>query len=122
VAEEVSETLVDSINEEKTGNTESATRLRGKSKNEALYKKLLPGKVDHLSLTERQVIEPVLQKYANVFHDEDTNDFKSTDVIENKIIVTDPTPIRRPQYRTPFALRGEMETQVKNMLQKGVIR
>ena len=34
----------------------------------------------------------------------------------------DAQPIRRPQYRTPYALRGEMEQQVQKMLQKGVIR
>jgi hypothetical protein len=57
-----------------------------------------------------------------VFHDEETNGFKSTNVVEHNIVVTDPTPIRRLQYRTPFALRGEMESQVNDMLQKGVIR
>jgi len=114
---EVSETLVDSINEEKTGNTKSSTNW-GKSKNDSLYKKLLPGKLDHLSPRERHVIESVLQKYAHVSRW--GHYFKSTDVIEHKIIVTDPTSIRRPQYMTPFALRGEMESQVKNMHQKGV--
>jgi len=64
----------------------------------------------------------VLQKYVHVLHDEETNDLRSTDVIEHKIVVNDPTPIRRPQYRTSFALRGEMECQVNDMLQKGVIR
>jgi len=87
-----------------------------------LYEKLLGGKLDHLNKNEKRLIEPVLQKYALVFHDEETNDFKSTDVIEHKIVVTDPTPIRRPQYRTTYALRGEMECQVNDMLQKGVIR
>jgi len=62
----------------------------------------------------------VLQKYAHVFHNEETNDFRSTEVMEHKIVVTDPTPIRCPQYRTLFALRGEMESQVNDMLQKGV--
>jgi hypothetical protein len=61
----------------------------------------------------------VLEKFAHAFHDEDTNDFKFTTVVEHKIIVTDPTPIRRPQYRTPFVLRGEMEAEVKDMLKKG---
>jgi len=40
-----------------------------------------------------------------VFHDENTNDFKSTDVVEHQILVGDTPPIRRPQYRTPYALR-----------------
>ena len=116
LAEEVSETLVDQIN------TESPTRPQGKTRKEALYKKLLGDKLHHLTKNERLLIEPVLQKYAHVFYDEETNDFNSTDVIEHKIVVTDPTPIRRPQYRTPYELRGEMECQVNDMLQKGEIR
>jgi len=63
----------------------------------------------------------VLQKYAHIFHDKKTNDFKSTNVVEHKIVVTDPTPIRRTKYRTPFALRGELASQV-NMFEKAVIR
>jgi hypothetical protein len=31
-------------------------------------------------------------------------------------------PIRRPQYRTPYALREEIHTQVENMLDKEAIR
>jgi hypothetical protein len=64
----------------------------------------------------------VLQKYAYVFHDEETNDFRSTNVIEHHIFLEDNKPIRRPQYKTPFALKDEMKAQVENMLAKGVIR
>jgi len=58
----------------------------------------------------------------HVFHDEETNDFKSTNVIEPEILLEDDKPIRRPHYKTPFALKDEMKTQVENMLAKGVIR
>jgi hypothetical protein len=75
-----------------------------------------------LEKKEKRLTDLVLQKHAHVFHDEETNDFKSTNVAEQKIVVTDPTPIRRPQYRTPFAPRREMESQVNDMLQKGIIR
>jgi len=68
------------------------------------------------------LIEPILLKYAHVFHDEETNDFKGTNVIEHEIPIGDARPIRRPQYRTPYALRKEMQTQVLIMLEKGVIR
>ena len=44
--------------------------------NEGLYNKLLRGKLDQLSLEERRLIETVIVKYAHVFHDENTNDFK----------------------------------------------
>jgi hypothetical protein len=74
-----------------------------------------------LSQEERQLIEPVLRKYAHVIHDEETKDFKATDVIEHEILVGDARPIRRPAYRTPYALRDEMKAQVNKMLEKGVI-
>jgi hypothetical protein len=36
--------------------------------------------------------------------------------------IVDARPIRRPQYRTPYALKEEMQTQVQNMFDKGVMR
>jgi hypothetical protein len=76
--------------------------------------------LDHLTAEERQLIEPVLIDYAHVFHDED-NKFKCTDVIEHEIF-SDTKPIKRPPYRTPYALRDEMKEQVQKMLDQGVIR
>jgi hypothetical protein len=87
-----------------------------------LYKKMLKGNLDYLSEEERQEIEPVLLIYAQVFRDEQTNDFKCTDVVEHQIIVEDARPKRKPQYRVPYTLREEIKAQVDNMLQKGVIR
>ena len=55
-------------------------------------------------------------KYAHVFHDEETNDFKGTVVIVHEILVGDAKPIRRPPYRTPYALLGEMRAQIENKL------
>jgi hypothetical protein len=68
------------------------------------------------------LIKPIQVKYAHVFHDEETNDYKGTNVMEHEIPIGDARPIRRPQYRTPYALRQEMKTQVQNMFDKGVIR
>jgi len=87
-----------------------------------LYDKLLQGKLDHLTQEDRQHIQPVLRKYAHVFHDEASNDFKETKAIEHQILVGDAKPIRRPPYRTPYALREDMQTQVQNMLNKQIIR
>jgi hypothetical protein len=112
LAEEVSELLVNKVNSDRQ------IEPRKRERNEALYQKLLRGKLDHLSRKERQLIEPVLRKYAHVFHDEETNDFKGTHVIEHEIPVGN---ARRP-CRTPYTLRDEMKTQVESMLQKGVIR
>jgi hypothetical protein len=60
-------------------------------------------------------------EYKEVFHDDETNDLKSTDV-EYHIETADARPIRRPPYRVPFALRGQMETEVQGTLKKGAIR
>jgi hypothetical protein len=71
---------------------------------------LLKGKFDHLSEEERQEIEPVLLIYAHIFHDEQTNEFKGTDVVEYQILVENVRPIKKPQYRVPYSLREEMKT------------
>ena len=65
-------------------------------KTDALYQKLICGKLDHLTLGDKQQIEPVLRKYTHVFHDEDMNDFKGTNVIEHQIPIGDAQHIRHP--------------------------
>ena len=56
-----------------------------------------------------------------MFHDEQTNDFNGTDVVEHQTLL-DMRPTRKPQYRVPYALREEMKNHVDEMLRKGVIR
>jgi hypothetical protein len=82
----------------------------------------LRGKLDHFSNEEKKPIEPLLLDYAQVFHDEQANDFKGTDVVGHKILLEYTRPIRKPQYRVPYALREEMKNQVDEMSRKGVIR
>jgi hypothetical protein len=65
-------------------------------KNETLYQKLLKVKLDYLTEKERQVIETLLFKHAHVFHDEETNDFPGTNIVEHRIPVGDVQPIRQP--------------------------
>ena len=122
VAEGITEELVDKINAEDKPKSDLVNDRQRMRRNELLYRKLLLGQLDHLSEEQKQVIEPVLMKYAHVFHDEDSNDFKGTDVIEHQIVLEDTRPIRKPQYRVPYALRYEMKTQVEKMLDKNVIR
>jgi hypothetical protein len=75
VAEETSESLVNDINEVQMPAKSEPNKPPRTRQNEALYQKLLQGKLDHLTKEERQAIEPILLKYAHVFHDEETNDF-----------------------------------------------
>jgi hypothetical protein len=75
-----------------------------------------------LTTEDRQEFDPVVRKYAQVFHDEVSNDFTESNVVEHQILVGDANPIRRAPCRTPYALRKEMQTQVQNTLNKGIIR
>jgi hypothetical protein len=79
-------------------------------------------KLDHLGRRKKEIIDPVLLKYAHLFHHEETNDFKGTDVVEHQILTGDARPIRRPPYPVPYAQREGMRNQVEKMLDKGVIR
>ena len=68
---------------------------------------------------ERKLIEAVLLDYAHMFHDEQAEDFKGTDV-EHQVLLEDTRPIWKPQYRLLYALREE--NQVEELLRNGVIR
>ena len=118
----MSESIVDKINREGQSSFDVPPESHSCEKNKALFQKLLKGKLDHIPQHERQLIETVLVKCAHVFHDEELNYFKATNIVEYEIPVGYTPPIRRPPYRTPYALRDEMKTQVEKMLQRGVIR
>jgi hypothetical protein len=68
VAEEITEELVERINP-RDPLTSDPLNVKQKKKRNELYMKLLHGKLDHLPVKERQLIEPVLLKYAHLFHD-----------------------------------------------------
>jgi len=85
------------------------------------FKKYIDEKLVHLSNAERKIIEPVLIKYAGIFHEKEDNGFKSTSVVVHKIETGNATPIKKSPYKTPFALREEMNRQVQEMQDKGVI-
>ena len=122
VAEEVGEPEIDRLNAVSGADAGQHEMPQTQKRNEVLYHKLLRGKLEHLIQKERQLLEPVLLKYTHVFHDEESNKFKGTNVVEHEILLNDTRPIRRPPNRTPYALREEMESHVQKMLDQGVIR
>jgi hypothetical protein len=63
-------------------------------------------------------MEPVLGRYSHVFHLDENSPFKGRDLGDHRIVTGDARYIRKAPYRVPFALRQEMETQVKDMLKK----
>jgi hypothetical protein len=118
VAEEITEELLDRINPRDTPISDPLSNKQKKKRNELLYRKLLQGKLDHLPVKERQLIEPVLLKYAHLFHDEQMNDFKGMSVIRNKIPLNDTRPIRKPQYRVPMQWGGNADASGKHTRQR----
>jgi hypothetical protein len=68
------------------------------------FRKYVDEKLAHFSHAERKNMEPVLIKYAGIFHEDVDNDFKSTNVIMHKIETGDLVPIRKAPYKIPFAL------------------
>ena len=78
IAQQISEKVINEIKRESKPDTD---KRKMRKKNEALYRKLLPGKLSHLSPEDRQHIEPILKKYVHLFHDEEENNFHCTNVI-----------------------------------------
>jgi hypothetical protein len=60
-------------------------------------------KLVHLSRAERKIIDPVLIKYAGIFHDDEDNDLKSANVVVHKTETGDEPPTKKASYKTPFA-------------------
>jgi hypothetical protein len=123
VWEGMSAGLVAAINDgQKAGYARNRRNHKPIVKIDESFKQYLKDALGHLSQDERATLEPVLLRYRHVFYDEDKNDFKGTDVIEHRIITGDAAPIRKTPYRVPCTLRDEMKHQIRDMLDKGVIR
>ena len=124
VAEETSVSIVAAINEEGTSNFRNTREKHLKVYmvvNDTSFKEYLQDKLRHLSQAEWSVMEPILIKYRHIFHEEGSNYFRGTDLVEHKIVTGNAKPIRKPGYRVPFAVIKEMESQIETMLRKGVI-
>ena len=87
VAEEASEALIDRFNEGNRSGLDPSEKQKGRGKNEAVYRKLLGGKLNLLPNDDRENIEPVLRIFVHVFHDEDSKDFKRTGVVEHLVLL-----------------------------------
>jgi hypothetical protein len=87
VAQEILESLVIPVDQEESPDKGSEQVMFSGTGQKVLpkFRKYIASKLSHLSGEDRGVIEPVLLKYAELFHDDDDNDFESTDVVEHRI-------------------------------------
>jgi hypothetical protein len=100
IAEGVMEDIVDRINADNKSKRSSSNDQQGRKRNDALYRQLLRGKLNHLPEEDRRLIEAVLRKFAHVFQDDQSNDYKGTDAAEHQIQLEDAHPIETPVTRT----------------------
>jgi hypothetical protein len=127
IAEEVSPCVAAAINDDVPGSQPCHKQLNDEHQHvntvarNAKYKQYLDGVLRHQTKQERDVLEPVLQNFQHVFHDDEHTEFKGKDLVEHRIRTGDARPIRKARHRVPYALRDEMERQVKDMLNKEVI-
>ena len=75
---------------------------------------------DSLSVEERQRLESLLRQYRNVFA-YPGNDGHVTDIEHTIPLTKDDTIVCRPR-RLPTQLKAEVETEVQNFPQRGIIR
>jgi hypothetical protein len=80
----------------------------------------LEGKLKHLSPTEKKTLS-VVDEYADLFCNERTGVLPSTTKGRHEIRTGDALPIKKNPYKVPYALREEMQRQLGEMQDKGVI-
>ena len=67
---------------------------------------------------QRNEVMEVLRRYKAIF----TEIPGKASVIEHKIDLTDDRPIRCKPYPLPYAKRGEIREEIKNMMDTGIVR
>ena len=77
-------------------------------------------KRESLSPKVSKGLQDLLRKYDDLFA-RDSGDLGRTTLVQHSINTGDAKPIRQPPRRVPIALQPELEKEVKNMLEKGVI-
>ncbi|XP_053381689.1 uncharacterized protein LOC128549191 [Mercenaria mercenaria] len=70
-----------------------------------------------LSREQKAEVYALLEEFKDIFTDVPG----TTDLEQHKIDLTDETPIRVKQYTIPYAKRKDVENEIKNMLEAGVI-
>ena len=77
--------------------------------------------LDHLNEEEANCVRNLISTYSEQFYLEG-DELKGTDVLSHKINLTDSIPVSCKQYKLPYSLQEEVDRQVKQMLDKGIIK
>ena len=76
---------------------------------------------DGMSSTQKKQVAKLLSKYGETFSKTDT-DLGRTGIIERKIPTGNASAIKQPVRRVPLHLQGEVDKQIVDMLENGIIQ
>ena len=77
--------------------------------------------LDHLSPIQREELLCLITSFSDVFA-LNASELGTTTLVQHVIRTGEQMPIRQPVRRMPFALRGEVDQMVKEMLEQGVVQ
>lgn len=78
-------------------------------------------RTSHMNSEEKYAILKAIKKFENIFYQKDS-DLTFTNVIKHKINTVDNIPIYTKSYRYPYIHKEEVDRQIKEMLDSGIIR
>lgn len=78
-------------------------------------------RTDHMNAEERANLLTLCREYSDIFYLDD-EPLTFTNQIKHRITTTDEIPVHSKTYRYPFVHRQEVQSQIKKMLDQGIIR
>lgn len=89
---------------------------------ETLPTKLLEQlRLDHLNQEESKGLIDVITDYQQIFHMKNSQ-LTFTNGVKHRIDTRDDLPVYTKSYRYPYSLKEEVQTQIRDLLQQGIIR
>ena len=78
-------------------------------------------RLDHLNCEEKKHLVKLICQYQPIFHLK-PNKLSFTNAVKHKIETQDDMPIHSKSYRYPYHLREEVQKQIRELLEQGIIR
>lgn len=78
-------------------------------------------RISHLNAEEKPKFLKIINRFKNIFYNENS-DLSFTNAIKHNIRTTDDVPIYAKSYRYPYIHKQEVEEQIEEMLEKGIIQ
>ena len=97
----------------------NAEKVKEDANTNQLYEKCVVG--DNLSTNQKETMRSLLKKHANLFAS-DPKKPNRTDRVEHRILTGDSLPVYMKPRRVPVAWEADINQQVEQMLENGIIR